>query len=291
MCIILYAPAGKTIKKQFIKNAIENNPDGAGIMFYDKNGKVNTKKGFFNFDDLYNFYKKIKNNNPIAIHCRIATSGAVSEKTCHPFEISKDFETMKQAGSVCEIGAFMHNGIINWCTPEKGMKAEVSDTMVFNKTVLYDAVSILENASMQNLLNNLGSRLLLFLNNQDVKMFGNWIKDKSGIYASNDSYKTEKQIKSYYLPPLYGYECNTLLCYEIVAPLNKKTEKDYINIFDIIPELFDITKLREKNNKYYFTMYSDCFIDDFLPPTWEIEKCYEVQNNLQEDFESWEQYL
>lgn len=217
MCIIMYCPAKKSIKEEKIRTAFENNPDGAGIMWYDTNGGVHYRKGFTDADKLVNFFKGLGTETPRAIHCRIATSGKISTKTCHPFPIVEKIEDMGNEKGDPEWGAMMHNGVFTSYTPKEGMKAEYSDTMNYNRYVIFPLVSngAIYNQGVINLLSDMTSRVLLFLPDFMVGRFGSWVEDaEDGFYASNDTYKYIKYVYRYSKPtypyttnaPDYGYE-------------------------------------------------------------------------------------
>ena len=204
MCIIMYSPSGKTISEDCIRNAFENNPDGGGCMWYDKNGNVNYKKGFKKVDDLVRFYNSLNPNLPRAIHCRIATSGKISTKTCHPFPIVKDINKMGNESGLAINGALMHNGIFSRYTPTTGMNCDYSDTMNYTSQVVYPLVNFgcIKNEGVINLLQEMTSRLLLFLPRFQIMRFGTWVENKEeGFFASNSTY--EKKTYSYSRAPYY----------------------------------------------------------------------------------------
>ena len=204
MCVILYAPTGKSIQESKIKVAFENNPDGAGVMWYDAEGGVHYRKGFTDENKLCAFFKGLGTETPRAIHCRIATSGKVSTKTCHPFPIVESIEEMGEEKGDPKLGAMMHNGVFSSYTPKGGMACEYSDTMNYDRYVIFPLVSsgVIENPGVINLLSEMTSRILLFLPNFMVGKFGTWYEDKEeGFLASNDSYK--------YVKYLYHYPCYT----------------------------------------------------------------------------------
>lgn len=201
MCIIIYAPAKKQVKKEFICKAYDNNPDGAGVMYYDKKGAVKYKKGFFTFDSLYKFWQSLDVNKPRALHCRIATSGKISAGCCHPFPICDDLEAMTVDSGTSGHGCLMHNGVFMDYTPKEGMKSPYSDTMFYTKDLIYPILPVINNSSVLKLLGEMTSRVILFLPNQKVLRFGDWTEDKDGFYASNTTYKYEKTL----LSGCYGY--------------------------------------------------------------------------------------
>ena len=200
MCIIMYAKTNQTIGEKKIRTAFINNPDGAGIMWYDRGGKVHYRKGFDKAENLIEFFKSLGTDIPRAIHCRIATSGKVSTRTCHPFPIVDSFNEMGKEKGVPKFGAMMHNGIFSRYTPTGGMKSDYSDTMNYNKQVIYPLVKnkAISNEGVINLLSEMTSRVLLFLPNFIVGRFGAWTEDKEeGFLASNDTYDHERFIYTY----------------------------------------------------------------------------------------------
>lgn len=205
MCVIIYCPREKTISDDKIKVAFKNNPDGAGVMWYDDGGGVHYRKGFDKVDELINFFRSLNVSVPRAIHCRIATSGKVSSKTCHPFPIVKSTDKMGADSGRPKFGCLMHNGIFSRYTPKGGMQAEVSDTMNYTEQVIYPLVSAgaIYNEGVLNLLSEMTSRVLLFLPKFMIGRFGSWEKDKDeGFYASNTTYKYERY---YYATTCYDY--------------------------------------------------------------------------------------
>lgn len=238
MCIIMYAPSNKTIEEKKIRTAFENNPDGAGLMWYDKDGDVHYRKGFTKVDELIKFFNGLGRAFPRAIHCRIATSGKISSRTCHPFPISDDFDVMGKSKGDPELGAMMHNGIFSAYTPKEGMKADYSDTMNYNKEVIYPIVSegMITNSGVVNLLSEMTSRVLLFLPGFIVGRFGAWTQDKEeGFYASNDTYDHARytyRYPSYYTDydnpywwkNQYGATANTVSTYSTCSNTEKREQ-------------------------------------------------------------------
>lgn len=200
MCVILYAPPKHDIKEEYLVNAFINNPDGAGIMHYNKQGQVIYQKGFMDIDSMLNYWRKTDGEFPRAVHCRIATSGVINKENCHPFPINYDLEAMKCEMAVSNIGCLMHNGVLDDYTPKEGMKSKYSDSMIFNKCVIAPLVlgGCIDNDGVKELLNNLSSRFLLFLPNFKVLMFGNWEVSQDGFMASNYSFQYKKDYGRYY---------------------------------------------------------------------------------------------
>lgn len=213
MCIIMYAPKGIVIPEKFIENAFYNNPDGAGMMYYqqDKKGEylVHYKKGYFDLENFLKDWRAIPKDVPRAIHCRIATSGKISTACCHPFPIEDSAKKMCEGEGIAYNGCLMHNGVLHDYEPVGKMKAEYSDTMMFTEDLVYDLNKVLTNIGVQQLVEEKmqteRSRLLIFDKDLQVYMFGTWLKDKKGFYTSNESYQDTPT----YSP--YGYKYSTYI--------------------------------------------------------------------------------
>lgn len=202
MCIIMYVPKGGSVADEKIRTAFKNNSDGAGVMWYDTAGSVRFKKGFKKVDDLINFFHRISPEVPRAIHCRIATSGRVSARTCHPFPIVESVQDMGESEGVGKKGCLMHNGIFSKYTPKDGLKSDYSDTMFFTSRVIYPIVksNMIQNKGVEELLSDMTSRVLIFLPKGRVFKYGTWYKDdEENFYASNYTYE------NYYSYYGYGY--------------------------------------------------------------------------------------
>lgn len=188
MCIIAYAPKGATISEKTIREMFKYNPDGAGIMWKPSDkSNVEIRKGFMKVDDLLNAWKKVPQKCEKAIHCRIATSGKVSVGCCHPFPVRDTTTAMRDAVDNAHM-AVMHNGIINYCNPMKGMLADYSDSMLFASRILYPLQNELDKSSIQTLIeNSTTSRLLIFRSNGVTLKFGTWHYE-NGVYYSNTTF-------------------------------------------------------------------------------------------------------
>jgi glutamine amidotransferase len=177
MCIAIYKPAGKIISKESLAQCFKTNPDGAGFM-YAKDKELYYDKGFFTFDEFYEEYSKIEQEQCL-IHFRIKTHGPISVDNCHPFMVNKGL-------------GFIHNGIIGGYG-----SADVSDTRHFNAAVLKPLVSkygnsVLQMPAIKDLIESrIGYSKLAFLDRHgNYELFnedkGVWDND---IWYSNNSYK------------------------------------------------------------------------------------------------------
>ncbi len=258
MCIAIYIPTGKEISEQQIRNSFGNNPDGAGVMHYDRNGNVNYTKGFMNVESLLAYWKhNTSSKYPRAIHCRIATSGKVSKGCCHPFPITSNLDDMLVPRGKSMTGCLIHNGVFAKYTPIEGMKSLYSDTMYFTQKVIYPLRQVLDNSGVDELMSDITSKVLVFLPNFEVHRYGKWEYDKDGgFYASNFTYDyTPFDWKKYeasklssvtkpYSTPYYSYYDTSWeddgFGYVYDYNTKGKIKKDYIHTDKVMTDMYGI---------------------------------------------------
>lgn len=205
MCIIVAKPAGIRMPDELIlKNCFANNPDGAGIMLASR-GKVYGYKGFMNFEafqaklaKLGKKFGKLRDLN-VVMHFRITTHGGSIAANTHPFPVSNSYKTMRQLEWVSNLG-MAHNGIITCVSSHIDVKKEnVSDTMVFNRRVVYPItrnVDIMSNKAIQETIRLAAGSKLAFLDNQNrMVLLGDFVMD-DGVYYSNTTYKEARYSKA-----------------------------------------------------------------------------------------------
>lgn len=208
MCIIAYVPSGAKLEEETIRTMFENNKHGAGLMWKPRdNAQIEIRKGFMDVESLLKAWRTIPERCDRAIHCRIATSGKISTGCCHPFPVRAKTTAMRKAMDKTNV-ALMHNGIISFCTPKKGIKADYSDSMLFASKVLFPLRKQLGTEAVQLLLDNCSdSRLLIFRSDGDAIMSGSWYFD-NGVYYSNMSYRpysfSYKNVTNKYLADYCG---------------------------------------------------------------------------------------
>lgn len=118
MCLIIYNSNGSPIKKEYLRTAYENNPDGFGIM-YAENGRVMVNQGLFSFDVIKELVKELRGRS-YALHFRFKTRGHITADMTHPFQILSKEEDGEDLW-------MMHNGTFSFLKPE----GEQSDTALF----------------------------------------------------------------------------------------------------------------------------------------------------------------
>lgn len=201
MCIISGCPKG-TLKSgdyfyNFIKQGFENNKQGSGYMFKKENEhKVYFNKGFFNLDELIKDLDShnLGINDELVIHHRISTHGLVNEQNSHPYVISDNFELITKTNGYVKKPIMAHNGQFRNILEYVNKNPQYSDTFAFAHYFLSDK-------NIMNLFKTnvelfkfafkdiLGlSKIAILFPNDDLKMFGEFIKDEKGYYHSNEGY-------------------------------------------------------------------------------------------------------
>ena len=199
MCVIITkTKEQKKPSRDFLLNAWNNNPDGAGFM-YVKNHKVYIEKGFMNFEKFYKRVKKLPENTAIVYHFRIATHGARGVKGTHPFPITNKDTLLQQQSVVTNIGV-AHNGIISLTSnyTVENNKFNLSDTQLYIRDYLYELAKIPNWYHKKPILNlidrSIGSKMTILTADNEVINIGNFIT-VDGYKCSND----------YFKPRVYNY--------------------------------------------------------------------------------------
>lgn len=190
MCIAIYQSPGCRLPKEQLVQSFKNNPDGAGIAYFNENGDIIIEKDMTLDGILYKYERAVDryaHNSPFAVHFRIATHGAVDLDNCHPFRVSDDT-------------TLIHNGIIPVVFNSKSDPR--SDTRVFvdeylpklpadwmDDDHLFDMVETYIGHSKLVILSRAGDHDA-YIANEDA---GHWSKDGKFWY-SNSSYGTDSKM-------------------------------------------------------------------------------------------------
>jgi len=208
MCIIVYKPKGIALpKRDILENCWNNNNHGAGIMV-KKNNQTQVIKGFMTFGDFIKAYNSFKftKDCEFALHFRIGTSGRSDGSACHPFPITDQIEDLRKLEFTSK-NVFCHNGIIG-----KGdFKKDLSDTQMFSIDILSTLIEYIDNPKVISTIENIigSNNKLCIFSGEKTYLVGNFIKEKTGIYYSNNTY-------------LYYYDFNF-----DIEPNKKKEKKKY----------------------------------------------------------------
>lgn len=182
MCIIIYHDGGDTVPEKHFDNSILNHPDGFGMTYMNKKGRIIIYKNIDGNKMKKKYYDLVVANpeSPFILHFRNATHGTPSEKNCHPFRIDKNH-------------VFAHNGTVHMCTPTKENPGDYSDTRIFNEDILQHLPNgWFGNQAIEELLEGYVGKSKLAIMNRQGKVW--LINGHQGIYVgtiwySNDSYK------------------------------------------------------------------------------------------------------
>jgi glutamine amidotransferase len=185
MCLAIYKPKDKKVKKQWLENGFNANPNGAGFAWTD-GVRVNIVKGLFTFEQFWKSYKPWQ-DRACVIHFRLATHGQIDEQNCHPWALCN--------GEY----AVIHNGILNiQSTPQ------MSDTGHFVNLVLEPAVKAmgLRDPVLRYLVEQAigsGNKIVVLRPDGEAVFFhekeGMWL---NGVWFSNSSYEGPKAWKPWF---------------------------------------------------------------------------------------------
>jgi len=186
MCIIIVKPQGKDLPQNQLENSFDNNPDGAGYMFNNSDGKIIIKKPFFNYERFLSSYLGDLKNNPEAtfvLHFRITTHGENDKVNTHPHRLTKRL-------------AFAHNGVIRGV----GESKKLSDTVLFSKKLLgrFTERELFERSEVIMLMEDflLGSKITILNADGGFIIYnesdGHW---EGGLWYSNETYSYSHNYK------------------------------------------------------------------------------------------------
>ena len=179
MCLII-AVEKETPPLCELEYANTINPDGIGIAWIGPGGMIQWHKGL-GLPDLQTLVPYVP--TPYVVHFRVATSGGVSSKLCHPFPISRNVTTEVEGRAKRVI---FHNGIwFDWkevlvksliATGRRLPLGPWSDTR---------AMAFLAHHYGEEILNLLDEKIVM-LSSKGLKFFGHgWIVQDGRSY-SND---------------------------------------------------------------------------------------------------------
>ena len=175
---------------KWIDNCAWNNPDGAGLMYYDyEAGNVAIDKGWMDGDvagDMLEYASATV--GPVILHFRIATHGSVGKGTCHPFPIGGTDAELMGTSVNCSIG-LAHNGVCR----QMPIDREFSDTQQIVRK-LREMQSELPDAEFTErfiamFLDALDSGCFALLGPTGIQLVGSFESEKGLAYFSNTTYK------------------------------------------------------------------------------------------------------
>lgn len=199
MCIIAIKNKGNKFDEKTVKTCFLHNPDGAGFMYAD-GGKVHIEKGFFSADSYIErinelWEEKGLQDKNLVMHFRISTSGGISQKTCHPFPISKRLGELRKTEIDCNNG-IVHNGVIFKYANE----VKMSDTQRF---IIEDINRLWKKNNITAMSKEMAGngRFCILKADGSYELYGDFVEDEidgEKWVFSNDSYKERIYDKYYY---------------------------------------------------------------------------------------------
>ena len=196
MCIIAIKKPGISMPDdETIQNMWYSNPDGAGIMWNNKDC-VHIEKGFMTLEA---FEKRLEEIDPdtlkdkaVVMHFRITTHGGTCKENCHPFPVTGNRNLLGKPILNTDLG-MAHNGIISAVTPRKG----ISDTMEYDLSQLSIMKKIepcfyLEDDWLELIENAIESKMVFLDAVGNIRTVGSF-EESNGILYSNNSYKSYRK--------------------------------------------------------------------------------------------------
>lgn len=188
MCIICVKNGKRLPTLEQVKNCWNNNPDGAGIFWYNPNrqgdNKIGYKKGFFDEASFVRFWQRISKDYKLAgFHCRIATHGGIKASLCHPFPVDR-VNNKQLSGYVSKLA--VHNGVLSENIYKNYFTSADSDTSAYCKKIYLEMLSF-ETIRKETA----GSRFVIITKTGGLHLFGGW-RYEDGVFYSNDSYSYKK---------------------------------------------------------------------------------------------------
>lgn len=226
MCIAVIKPKGVEMPDQkTLFRCFQNNSDGAGFMYSDGD-KLVIKKGYMTFNDFYTALTetKLKKEQLVFLHFRIATHGLKDGGNTHPFPISSDINELRSVKNTFKDYGLIHNGVFHF-NQEQFIKYDptntISDTMLFSM-LIHDSIERVKNGdfnedykftltdiiaytimSNNDEFNNyieekIGwNKIAIMDEKENFFKYGNWIED-NGMFYSNSDYKEYNYYNSCY---------------------------------------------------------------------------------------------
>lgn len=210
MCNYIILEKNKTVNKEVLERCFERNPSGCGFAASIDN-KLIIRKGFFDFEQLWQEFSQVQGKYACMIHFRFASAGVIDQDNCHPFRIDKNH-------------AMVHNGTLyDFISSDEN--ETLSDTGLFNKFVLkpmfkhwgnfhkskigrYFLEKSMDNRSKMVIMNNKGEFLFI---RKEAHV------EEEGIIWANDGFRE------------FSTYCRTTLPIQYYLPLdyfNKEEKKE-----------------------------------------------------------------
>ena len=204
MCQLIVKPAGVTITEAVLRDAWQQNDDGAGLAWRDENNEVWYQKGYFKFKHVWKAFKKVQHLD-VLLHFRLATHGEKVIDNCHPFVVTNQ-------------AVIAHNGILYNYSPSLSDKR--SDTRIFVESVLTPAIEN-NKLSADEFFGSIATKALLEAFTKGNKFAA---LTQKGFYIFNEQ-AGEWKDKVWYSAG-YPPDNNWGMCYDWQSYLDHKWKRD-----------------------------------------------------------------
>lgn len=161
----LQASGGRNALKGITRQSAKQNPHGCGFCTPSQ-----SYKGLSYIQFLKNI-EKVKQEEPLLIHFRLATHGSIKKANCHPF-YDNDTDTQ-----------FMHNGILWGIKPNKdNTDSECAFRWLIQPMI--NKYGLFSNEVKAEVSHLIGSSKFAFMQGDTVRLFGNFTYSND-LYFSN----------------------------------------------------------------------------------------------------------
>lgn len=194
MCVVVCkAPGVAFPKMKRLETCWENNPQGAGVAWWDaKAGNVRIEKGLMTWDSFEMFVKKLHKtitakNTAVMYHFRIASKGETVAAQCHPYPMSASPADLNALSTRTRV-AVAHNG-----TMPIGCYKDMNDTQTFIIDYLMSisrmCTRFWENKDALALIERVTESKMAFMAGNAIYTLGKFIKADDGCLYSNSGYE------------------------------------------------------------------------------------------------------
>ena len=171
MCVIIVKKKGVELPtEKELRLAFNHNQHGCG--FVSSNGVY--WRGM-RFDIFMKMLQKVRLEDACIIHFRLATHGSHKVANCHPFKEGDLY--------------FAHNGVLPVRT-----KNDMTDSETVFRNVLVPAARIFGFGTRDFDMvvnNNIYSSRFAFMKGGEIKIYGSWIREDTGLIWSNLNHRSE----------------------------------------------------------------------------------------------------
>lgn len=213
MCVIVQGNK-KLFNKELLKKAFSRNPDGFGLMYISKSGKLVSEKFYTKrFNKIYKtiFEKHFnKIHSTMAVHFRYTTAGTTNNFNCHPFKVLST-----EQGDPFNVSLMHNSPTITSLETDKNKSDTWNFVNYYLKPILKKNPSLLFNESfiddLEKIVNIHCDTRVLILNDKDKLNYflGNW-KPYKHLRVSNSLFDFSYSSKTfnsnqYYIPAPEDY--------------------------------------------------------------------------------------